>query len=155
MSTGQTFQIESTSLEQTLALGESLGRSLRGGELIELISDLGGGKTSFVRGIAKGMGSVDNVHSPSFTISNQYEANDLTLYHFDFYRLIEAGIMKDELAEILSDPQAVVAVEWGEIVEDIMPSSKLIINIQSTSENDRTFSFTYPEELSYLVPRNI
>ncbi|PIZ61832.1 tRNA (adenosine(37)-N6)-threonylcarbamoyltransferase complex ATPase subunit type 1 TsaE, partial [Candidatus Saccharibacteria bacterium CG_4_10_14_0_2_um_filter_52_9] len=89
---------------------------MRGGEVIVLTSDLGGGKTSFVRGLAAGMASHDLVHSPSFTLSNQYKAGDLTLCHFDFYRLNDPGIMRNELAEVLKDSQAVVAVEWADIV---------------------------------------
>jgi len=100
------------------------------------------------------MGSPDTARSPSFTISNQYKSDKLTLHHFDFYRLSEAGIMKDELAEIMSDPTSVVAIEWGDIVEDILPSNKLVIKILATDENTRDISFLYPETLEYLVPRS-
>jgi len=137
-----------------LALAARTGSKLRGGEVIELISDLGGGKTAFVRGLAAGMGSQDPVKSPSFTITNQYKANDLTLYHFDFYRLKEAGIMRDELAEILDDPKAVVVVEWGGIVEDVLPASRLSISIKAKSETGRLFKFSYPTSLSYLIEDN-
>src|ERR1700712_1196496 len=117
MSTEQTSQIESTSLQATLDLAAAIGMKLKGGEVIELVSDLGGGKTAFVKGLARGMGSTDVVRSPSFTISNQYKAGSKTLYHFDFYRLFDPGIMRDELAEILQDPNAVVVVEWASIVD--------------------------------------
>jgi tRNA threonylcarbamoyladenosine biosynthesis protein TsaE len=127
---------------------------MRGGEVIELVSDLGGGKTAFVRGLASGMGSKDTVRSPSFTLSNQYRANRLTLYHFDFYRLKEPGIMKDELAEVLDDPQAVVAIEWADIVEDVLPAKKLTVRIKALDEQSRQLTFNYPDNLSYLVPRN-
>lgn len=133
-------------------LAEQIGRKLRGGEMIELVSDLGSGKTAFVRGLARGMGSKDSVHSPSFTLSNQYQAGKLTLYHFDFYRLVEPGIMRDELTEVLDDPSAVTAVEWANIVEDILPSNRLTIHIRTTSETSREFSFEYPEQLAYLLP---
>ncbi|HEY5442299.1 MAG TPA: tRNA (adenosine(37)-N6)-threonylcarbamoyltransferase complex ATPase subunit type 1 TsaE [Candidatus Saccharimonadales bacterium] len=127
---------------------------MRGGEVIELVSDLGAGKTAFVRGLVAGLGSLDTVHSPSFTLSNQYRAKDLTLYHFDFYRLKEAGIMRDELAEVLADPKAVVAVEWPDIIEDVLPAQRLSITIKPTGINDREFTFSYPDNLSYLLPRN-
>jgi tRNA threonylcarbamoyladenosine biosynthesis protein TsaE len=127
---------------------------MRGGEVIELVSDLGGGKTAFVRGLALGMGSQDAVRSPSFTLSNQYRANRLTLYHFDFYRLKEPGIMKDELAEVLDDPQAVVAIEWADIVEDVLPAKKLTVYIKALDEQGRQLTFNYPDNLSYLVPRD-
>lgn len=128
---------------------------MRGGEVIELVSDLGGGKTAFVRGLARGMGSQDAVRSPSFTLSNQYRADNLTLYHFDFYRLDEPGIMKDELAEVLADPQAVIAVEWSDIVEDVLPSKRrLTVRIKALAANRRELTFNYPAGLAYLIPRD-
>ncbi|HSX36746.1 MAG TPA: tRNA (adenosine(37)-N6)-threonylcarbamoyltransferase complex ATPase subunit type 1 TsaE [Patescibacteria group bacterium] len=151
MSTGLTWRTVSSSSAKTEQLAESLGSNLRGGEAIELISDLGGGKTTFVRGLARGLGSPDKVHSPSFTISNEYRAGALTLHHFDFYRLSEPGIMRDELAEVLTDPRAVTVVEWADIVEDVLPKDKLTVRIKTTGENDRELSFEYPEQLKYLV----
>lgn len=118
---------------------------------MELVSDLGGGKTTFVRGLARGMGSGDKVSSPSFTLSNEYKADKLTMYHFDFYRLNEPGIMRDELAEAVADPQAVTVVEWADIVEDVLPVGKLTIRIKTTGESERELTFEYPENLKYLV----
>ena len=151
MSTQQTWQTATSSLENTEKLAAVLGAKLCGGEVIELVSDLGGGKTAFVRGLAKGMGSTDKVASPSFTISHQYKAGELTLYHFDFYRLSEPGIIANELAEIVEDPKAVVAVEWANIVKNVLPAGKLTIRIQTTGETTRAFTYTYPESLGYLI----
>lgn len=142
-------------LEQTLALASVLGQKLRGGEVIELMSDLGGGKTTFVRGLAAGMGSLDRVSSPSFTLTNQYKAGDLTLQHFDFYRLSEPGIMRDELAEVVADPKMVTVVEWGGIVDDVLPAERLTIAITATTETGRELVFTYPTSLSYLMEQLI
>lgn len=154
MNTDMTWQIDSDSLEATEALGVSLGQRLRGHEVIELTSDLGGGKTALVRGLARGMGSQDTVASPSFTISRQYQAGPLTLYHFDFYRLNDPGIMANELAELLTDPQAVIAVEWGQLIEDVLPAKRLRINITASGDNQRHFDITYPAELVYLIPKD-
>lgn len=107
-----------------------------------------------MRGLARGMGSADTVASPSFTISREYKANDLTLYHFDFYRLADPGIIANELAEIITDPKAVVAVEWGEIVEDVLPEARLVIKITATDETSRSFVINYDESLSYLIPKD-
>jgi tRNA threonylcarbamoyladenosine biosynthesis protein TsaE len=134
-----------------LALGEKIGKRLRGGEVIELASDLGGGKTSLVKGIAKGAGSKDIASSPSFTISNQYQAGDLTLHHFDFYRLHDAGILKDEIADILQDNLAVIIIEWGEIVHDVLPEERLRISFKNTGESSRTLVVSCPPALKYLV----
>jgi tRNA threonylcarbamoyladenosine biosynthesis protein TsaE len=154
MSTDQTWQTKSSSLDETLALAGLIGSNLKGGEVLELVSDLGGGKTSFVRGLAQGMGIKDTVHSPSFTISNEYRGENLTLMHFDFYRLNEAGIMQDELKEVLADPKIVVAIEWADIIEDVLPARRLTIQITTQSETERQIIINYPEELAYLLPAN-
>ncbi len=145
-----TWLTVSTSSKNTEQIAERLGTKLRGGEVLELISDVGGGKTTFVRGLARGMGSSEKVASPSFTIGRQYKAGKLTLYHFDFYRLHEPGIMADELAEILGDEQAVIVVEWANIVENILPNDRLSIAIKTTGDESRELSFTCPENLKYI-----
>lgn len=122
-----------------MALAERLGNLLKGGEVIELVSDLGGGKTTFVRGLARGIGSDDPVSSPTFTINHVYKGTDVTLYHFDFYRLAEAGVMSEELAEILQDPHGATVVEWGGIVEDVLPADRLTITITATGEESRHY----------------
>lgn len=137
-----------------MRLAEAVGRELRGGEVIELLSDLGGGKTSFVRGLAKGAGSADTVSSPSFTLMNQYRASKFTIYHFDFYRLPEAGIMRQELEEVAGDKQAVVIIEWADVVHDVLPAEHLTIQITSVGETARQFEFRCPEQLNYLLPAN-
>lgn len=152
MSTDETLQISVTSLEQSLKLAASIGSRLRGGEVIEFVSDLGGGKTTFVRGLASGAGSNAAVMSPTFTISNQYEAKALTLHHFDFYRILgDAGIMREELSEILQDPNAVTLVEWADPVLDVLPEDRLRITISVTGEHNRHLTMRAPKKLHYLI----
>lgn len=136
---------------KTEELAEKLGQHLQGGEVIELVSDLGGGKTTFVRGLARGFGSDDRVASPTFTISKVYKNADRELHHFDFYRLQEAGLISHELAEVVDDPACTVVVEWGEVVEDVMPAVRLKVTITTIDQTARSFLFSYPEELGYLV----
>ncbi len=100
------------------------------------------------------MGYQGIVRSPSFTVGNQYNCGDLTLYHFDFYRLHEAGIMTTELAEILDDPMAVVAIEWAELVADVLPDERITITINATGEESRAMKFLYPEKFKHLFPTN-
>src|SRR3990167_2900447 len=104
MSTAMIWQTVSTNSADTERLGQLLGKLLKSPELIELRSDLGGGKTTFARGLAAGLDSKDIVASPTFTLNKIYRCrNGVELHHFDFYRLDEAGIMRDELAESLAD----------------------------------------------------
>ena len=137
--------------EQTEALGETLGHHLRGGEIIELISDLGGGKTTLTRGLVRGVGSQDHVASPTFTMSKTYDAGKLTINHFDFYRLSEPGIMADELAEIIDDKQNITIIEWSDIVQHVLPETRLAIRITQTAEDERRLELTIPAEYGYIL----
>lgn len=137
--------------EQTEQLGRRLGKALKGGEVIELISDLGGGKTTFTRGIAAGAGSTDTVASPTFTISKVYKTPRLEIQHFDFYRLSEPGIVADELAEYVGDPTVVIVVEWGDSVQHVLPDKRLTVTIAQTSDGARECMFAAPPELDYLL----
>lgn len=148
-----TWQTDTTSPEATEALAASIGAKFTGGEVIELVSDLGGGKTAFVRGLARGMGSHDQVASPTFTISREYHSDNLTLYHFDFYRLHEPGIITAELAEFIHDPKAVVAIEWSDIAKHVLPEKRVTVHLTLTGETNRQLQFTYPKELAYLIPK--
>jgi tRNA threonylcarbamoyladenosine biosynthesis protein TsaE len=118
-------------------LGEEIGHSLKGGEVLELIGDVGAGKTTFTKGLAKGLGVAETVQSPSFTISRVYEAGDLTLSHYDFYRLNDAGIMAMEIASAVEDAHNITVVEWAESVAEILPESRIKIRILPQSETVR------------------
>lgn len=145
------LELTSRSVDDTLAFGSSIGEKLRGGEVFELSSDLGGGKTSFVRGINQGFGSMDVVSSPSFTICNTYKRDDgIQLNHFDFYRLSEPGIVKNELDEFLHDPRSIVVIEWGEIVDDVLPADRVVVTISTSADDSRTILFEYADSLGYL-----
>jgi len=151
MSTVMTWETGSTGSAETEQLAESLGRKLRGGEVLELVSDLGGGKTTFTRGLVRGAGSDDRVGSPTFTLSREYQAPKFTIAHFDFYRLGEAGIMGDELGEIIGDPAYVTVVEWGDIVHDVLPEARMTVRIDQTGDETRHVTISYPAELVYLL----
>jgi tRNA threonylcarbamoyladenosine biosynthesis protein TsaE len=151
MSIVRTWQTKSSSSEATEQLAERIGRHLKGGEVIELVSDLGGGKTTFTRGLVRGTGSKDKVASPTFTVSKLYDTDDFEIHHFDFYRLQEPGIIANELAEVTGDPKTVVVVEWADIVQDVMPEVRLRITLKQTPEGDREISLSVPQELDYLL----
>ena len=153
MATEVTVQLVTDSAKATEAFGERLGGRLRGGEVIELSSDLGGGKTTLVRGLARGAGSQDVVSSPTFTVSKEYDCGRLRIYHFDFYRLPEAGIVAQELAEVVEDNSAVIVVEWSDVVRDVLPADRLRISISrvATGEDHRQLDITATPGLAYLL----
>ncbi|MEI6850588.1 MAG: tRNA (adenosine(37)-N6)-threonylcarbamoyltransferase complex ATPase subunit type 1 TsaE [Candidatus Saccharibacteria bacterium] len=118
--------------------GITVGSLLLGGEIIELIGDVGSGKTTFVKGLGIGLGVSDNIQSPSFTINRVYNGRDsILLSHYDFYRLETAGIMADGLRETIYDPKIVMIVEWAEVVGGILPNDRLSIKINVLTEVSR------------------
>jgi tRNA threonylcarbamoyladenosine biosynthesis protein TsaE len=144
-------QIDVTSADQSEALAERIGEHLKGGEVIELISDLGGGKTTFTRGLAKGIGSADRVASPTFTISKVYVGKKLQMHHFDFYRLDDAGLMEHEIHDVIGDPEVVVVVEWGDVVAHVLPKERLTIHLIRTGDESRRLELEWPESLAYIM----
>ena len=105
--------------------------------VIELVGDVGAGKTTFVRGLAEGLGIKEPITSPSFTISKSYALPDgRTLTHYDFYRLTDPGLMADDLTEKLKDHNIVI-VEWGDSITDLLPSEHTKINITYNDDNTR------------------
>ena len=107
-------------------------------KVIELIGDVGAGKTTFVRGLAKGLGIKEPITSPSFTISKTYALpTGGHFIHYDFYRLSDPGLMTKDLADNLSNPQNIIVVEWGESVNDILPENRTIINIKYNEDSTR------------------
>jgi len=148
--------IEVKSEEEMQRLGERLGRLFRGGEVVELIGDVGAGKTTFVRGVARGMGVSEVVQSPSFTINRVYDADDdRRLVHYDFYRLQDAGIMANELAEAVDDDKTSVVVEWADAVERVLPVDRLSISITSPAETVRQLILRGGGETSNRLVREL
>lgn len=131
--------IQINSEETMREFGERIGRAVHGGEVIELVGDVGAGKTTFVRGLAAGMGIAETVQSPSFTINRVYTAPDKRfLAHYDFYRLNDPGIMANELAEAMHDDKTVVVIEWADAVTDVLPSDRITLTIATNADDTRT-----------------
>jgi len=141
MSEANDAQWQTSSPEETMALGETIGRHLAGGLVIGLIGHLGAGKTLLVKGIALGNGLQDvrRVTSPTFTLLHQYPGQ-VALYHADVYRLASsaelAGLGFDEL---VAGTLAFV-VEWADRVRDDMPDDTLWITLESTGLTTRTIT---------------
>lgn len=123
--------------QEMLDFGQKYGETHQAPLVLELIGDVGAGKTTFVRGLAQGIGVKEAVTSPSFTISKVYQGQNATLVHYDFYRLADPGIMEEDLAESINDPQAITIVEWGESIQNVLPQDRKIIEIKYIDENTR------------------
>lgn len=121
--------------QEMLELGRKYASDLVFPAVIELVGDVGAGKTTFVRGLAEGLGAKEPVTSPSFTISKTYALpGGGRLVHYDFYRLPEPGLMADDLAENLADEKNVVVIEWGESVNDLLPKKHSRVEIKYSEE---------------------
>ena len=107
---------------ETEALGARLAAVLTPGTVVAYRGGLGMGKTAFTRGLARGLGYAGRVTSPTFTIVNEYEGGRLPLFHFDMYRLDDAGALFDIGWEDYLDRGGVCAVEWSENVEEALES---------------------------------
>ncbi len=130
-------------MEDTLRIARQLGQNLNAPALVELRSDIGGGKTTFTKGLVEGLGSSDQVSSPTFTISKVYRIpeKDIEVHHFDFYRLNDAGIIRMELAESVQDKRVITVIEWAGVVEDVLPEDRIIITIAADGEDTRRLTF--------------
>lgn len=115
--------------QEMLEYGRSFAKEIVAPTLLELVGDVGTGKTTFVRGLAEGLGIKESVTSPSFTISKIYALkNGGHLIHYDFYRLNEPGLMMDDLLEKMSDDKNIVVIEWADSVKELLPGKHVTIN---------------------------
>ncbi len=121
---------------ELIRAGEELGKTLKPPYFIELVGDVGAGKTTFVKGLAKGLGISDEITSPSYTISKCYQNGNITLNHYDFYRLDDPGIMSEDLEESLSDKDTITVVEWADIVINTTPDAVIKITIKEDGSRE-------------------
>ncbi|CAM3069030.1 tRNA (adenosine(37)-N6)-threonylcarbamoyltransferase complex ATPase subunit type 1 TsaE [Lentilactobacillus buchneri] len=131
------------SADQTMAIGEKLAAYLAPQDLILLDGDLGAGKTTFTKGLAKGLGITRPIKSPTFTIIREYQDGRIPLYHMDVYRLEEGG--GDDLGlEEYFNGDGVNVVEWSKFVADELPDDYLrIIFRRDDSEGDNVRTLTF------------
>lgn len=149
MKTQETTTFTSSSAGDTQKFAKQIGQNLAGGEVIELIGDVGAGKTTFVRGLAAGIGSESRVSSPTFTIEQIYKGS-VVLHHFDFYRLNQAGLITHELDEALEDPKSSVVIEWAKTVQDSLPKHRITIEFDVISESQRQLRVYLPPNSQLL-----
>ncbi|WP_203334836.1 tRNA (adenosine(37)-N6)-threonylcarbamoyltransferase complex ATPase subunit type 1 TsaE [Planococcus beigongshangi] len=129
-----TYRIEAISPEETQIFAEKLAAYLSAGDLLTLEGGLGAGKTTFTKGLAKGLGVKKMVNSPTFTILKQY-SGDLQLNHLDVYRLEDSD--EDIGFDELFGGDAVSVVEWAQFIDDYLPDERLEIIIERASEEGR------------------
>lgn len=137
----------SHSPETTEFIGQELAKYLHSGDILTLDGDLGAGKTALTRGIARGLGLTSHIASPTFTIVMEHPAEkdgQLSLFHFDVYRLVNGDDFLDSGLDEYFDQKGVSVLEWGKLVADVLPDDILRISMQGTDEV-RTINIVFPE----------
>jgi tRNA threonylcarbamoyladenosine biosynthesis protein TsaE len=130
------FKKEIVNIENTKLLAVELSQYLKNGNTVVLNGNLGSGKTTLIKFICEQWG-ISNVNSPSFSIVNEYYGKK-KVYHFDFYRLKKIEELYDiGFEEYLSDEDAVVFIEWGNLMSEILPKNYLEICIETIPTNER------------------
>ena len=145
-------EISTKNSEETQKIGESFVKSIkkkngRKAIIVALEGDLGGGKTTFAQGLARGLRLKDSITSPSFVLIKKYQLKEKNckienLYHIDCYRLNKSWQLQElGLEEIINDPKNLVVIEWAERVEEILPKDKTVIKFEWVDENKRKITF--------------
>ena len=134
----QIIQYKSNSCLDTEALGVKIANAFKPGDIIALYGDLGSGKTTFTRGLVRGISPSKNlkVKSPSFAIVNQYDG-DFKIYHIDCYRLENIEDFEDIGIDEFLFSDAITIIEWPERIEELLPKDIIKIRIETISENER------------------
>ncbi|MCQ2087389.1 MAG: tRNA (adenosine(37)-N6)-threonylcarbamoyltransferase complex ATPase subunit type 1 TsaE [Bacilli bacterium] len=130
------YEIYSNSASFTMELGEKIAKILPDGSTLCFAGDLGAGKTTFVRGLAKGLNITDVVQSPTFNIMKVYFKADRPLIHIDAYRL--ADINPDiGLDEYIGYESGITVIEWPQYIQDLIPSNAILVTIQHDGDDKR------------------
>ncbi|MCP5120765.1 MAG: tRNA (adenosine(37)-N6)-threonylcarbamoyltransferase complex ATPase subunit type 1 TsaE [bacterium] len=130
---------------ETIEHGVELAQRLSPGAVVLLIGNLGAGKTTMAKGIAKGLGAAtyDEVSSPTFTLIHEY-GDPPKLYHVDLYRLDDAKQVASLGLEEIFESSAVVLIEWGERFLDLMPAERLEVRIERLPDETREITVSTP-----------
>ena len=116
--------------QDTEAFGMELASTLEPGDIVALIGDLGTGKTTLTKYIAKGLGVTENIDSPTFNIVKEHKSGRLPLFHFDVYRLSSGDELMDIGAEEYFYSNGVCIIEWADMVADVVPDNAKVILIE-------------------------
>ena len=124
--------------EETQTIGQQIGETLKTGDVVALIGDLGAGKTCLTKGIARGAGVASNevVNSPSYTLINEY-AGEMPIYHIDLYRLEHHGEIVDLGLEEYLEGTGICVIEWADRMTNLLPANHIQITMMWVDESTR------------------
>ena len=142
---------ETTTREETLAFGVTIGRQAYAGMVICVDGDLGAGKTVLAQGIAKGLGITEPVVSPTFTILQEYRDGRLPFYHFDVYRIEDPDEMYEVGFEDYFYGDGVCMIEWAELIRELLPEKHVHITLEKQVERGSDYRRIKAEGLPEYV----
>jgi tRNA threonylcarbamoyladenosine biosynthesis protein TsaE len=131
------------SAEETQALGKEIGARLGPGTVVACVGELGTGKTSFLQGVARGLGVAAEVTSPTFTLVNVYRGR-LLVYHLDAYRTESLTEVLDLGLEEMLDGEAVTLIEWADKILPLLPARAIIVRISGLGDEPRRIEVEEP-----------
>lgn len=123
-----------------IAFGEEVAKELQSGDIIALVGDLGAGKTHFSKGVVLGLGSDDDVTSPTFSLVNEYQGGRIPIFHFDFYRLDSPDELEQIGWEEYLDETGVVVVEWADKFPELLPEQTIWYQFTVEEDGSRSIS---------------
>jgi tRNA threonylcarbamoyladenosine biosynthesis protein TsaE len=143
----QTFT--SHSEDETMNFGVEFAKSLRQGDNVALYGQLGSGKTRFIQGICRGLGVLEHVASPTFTIVNEYSAGDLKVFHFDFYRMRSTREIHEVGFEEYTAGDGICLIEWAEKAQELLPPQRYDVRLElGSTEHTREIVIEHVVEVT-------
>jgi len=137
-------KIATKSVEETWDLAEKIAKILKAGDFLALVGDLGGGKTTFTKGLAKALDIKDEIQSPTFTLIKEYKVIQnrkykiKKLYHLDMYRLCNIKEAKElGLEELFQEKDSIFVVEWADRIKELLPNHTKFIEFDFINETTR------------------
>jgi tRNA threonylcarbamoyladenosine biosynthesis protein TsaE len=144
------YKLHSNSPEETDNIGIRLGRQLKKQDVVCLTGVMGVGKTTIIKGIARGAGVKEYVTSPSFKLINEYNGK-MPFYHFDLYRLERIIDIQELGFNEYFYGNGISVIEWADKMTTLLPSEKLDISLVDAGDNSRNISISSPRELKLLI----
>ncbi len=128
---------------ETKAFAEKVARVLKPGSVLALMGDLGTGKTTFSKYLGKALGITEQITSPTFTIVQEYRSGKVPMFHFDVYRISSIEEMDDIGYEEYFYSQAIVVIEWADLIEEILPENTNKIWIELAEGETRKYTYNF------------
>jgi tRNA threonylcarbamoyladenosine biosynthesis protein TsaE len=128
----------SNSVEETIDFAREWAQNLRPNDVVALLGGLGAGKTHFVKGLLRGLGSAEDATSPTFTLIHEYRSGRLPLFHFDFYRLTKPNELEEIAFDEYLEDGGLTVIEWADRFPEVLPDRTRWLHFEVVDESRRS-----------------